>query len=62
MREKTLGQIDSDLLAELPALCMAEPHVKRAGRKDERRTSRCSAEKMLALVVRSILRAAHSWG
>ncbi len=61
LREKTLGEIDSDLLAELLVLRMAEPRVKRAGRKDERTTSRCTAEKMLALV-RSILRAAHSWG
>lgn len=61
LREKTLGEINSDLLAELLVLRMAEPRVKRAGRKDERTTSRCTAEKMLALV-RSILRAAHSWG
>ncbi|ATS54078.2 tyrosine-type recombinase/integrase [Xanthomonas citri] len=61
LRDKTLEEIDSDLLAKLMAARMAEPRVKHANRKDERLTSRSTAEKMLALV-RSILRAAHSWG
>ncbi|ASK91828.1 MULTISPECIES: tyrosine-type recombinase/integrase [Xanthomonas] len=61
LRGKTLDAIDSDLLAALLVQRMAEPRVKRDGRKDDRTTSRSTAEKMLALV-RSILRAAHSWG
>lgn len=61
LRDKHLDEIDSDLLAELMAKRMAEPRMKRANAKDTATTSRSTAEKMLALI-RSILRAAHSWG
>ncbi|XTQ92609.1 tyrosine-type recombinase/integrase [Xanthomonas sacchari] len=61
LRGLYLDEIDSDLLADLLAKRMAEPRVKRAGAKDAAPTSRSTAEKMIALV-RSILRAAQSWG
>lgn len=63
--DKYLDEINSELLADIAAARRAQPRDKaREGRKtnpDGPRTSQATADKMLALV-RSILRAAASWG
>lgn len=61
LRGAMLDEITADLLKDLAALRMSEPRDKREGAKSEEKTSRSTAEKMLALV-RSILRAAYGWG
>lgn len=61
LRHLMLDEITSDVIAGLLSARMAEPKVKKNKRQDDARTtSRSTAEKMLALV-RTILRAAHSW-